>query len=641
MASRLSTRAPVDDLVNLVREITSSEEILTPLRTMNRLAELAEGAATQRAYELLSPLARNYREDALASYLGIYALAGVRHRAVDDLYRQLLAVGDQGLSRHVAWALSRRRPVVKSLPWLEAMIRRGGFDRMMAELAIETWLGEVPELLWRLDPELVSHFTHEANPTPSPKREMRDDGLRIAQILMQGRVDADLTAAASGGDGGGLITLQVGLSRELADHEAVRDVYLVTRAVDDGSSRYMERTQSLGNGTLARLSFGPSGYLTTGELWPHRLELERELRRFLAEEGPFDAIHLRFADVGTFAAARVAKQLGVPIFFTLAPDPHGVIAAAEAAGGIDRVNFGDIDSEEHLMFRAWLVEWLLETSDRLALLPRSDQREKFRRLFDVDIERDRFEVIPEGIDFEQSRQARQALNGLAHGEAPPPVVADIENAIAAMSPERKNLPLLLTVGRLHPIKGMERVVASWAKDPELRSGFNLVVVGGDLDQPSATEARTLAEIGGSLDGTGQNGLIMIGGRTHRDVGLVMAAAVSGTPGGIGPHGVYVCGSAKEEFGLAIVEAMAAGLPVIAPRNGGPATYVDHGFTGFLADTTDLQDIRKGIRWADRARASELRIDAARKMIASRYSLSAMANGLVELYRPGMVEPTAS
>ena len=43
---------------------------------------------------------------------------------------------------------------------------------------------------------------------------------------------------------------------------------------------------------------------------------------------------------------------------------------------------------------------------------------------------------------------------------------------------------------------------------------------------------------------------------------------------IGPSGAYVCGSLKEEFGLAILEAMAAGLPVVAPAGGGPATYVE-------------------------------------------------------------------
>jgi glycosyltransferase involved in cell wall biosynthesis len=640
MTARLATIAPSVDLETLVRDIAGSEGILRPLRAMGRLSELAAGSAYREAYALLAPLAHNYKEDPLAAYLAVHALAGVGHRDVDDLYCRLLAVDDPGLSQHVAWAFSRRRPMVKALPHLEAMIGRGGFDRMVAELAMETWLREVPEIGWRLDRELARRLTDIGSSAQTSPKPFRGNGLRIAQVLMQGRVDADLTAAASG-DGGGLITLQVGLARELADHDSVDDVYLITRAIDDGTARFTERTQPLGDGTLARLTFGPPGYLTTVDLWPHRLELEKELRRFLTEEGPFDAIHLRFADVGTFVAARVAGELGIPVFFTLAPDPHAVIAAAEASGEINRANFAEVDAEEHFVFRAWLVEWLLTTSHRLALLPRPDQQEQFRRLFDIDVERERFKVIPEGIDFRHARQARNVMEGLAPAETPPRVIADIEEAIAAMPVERKDLPLLLTVGRLHPIKGMERVVAAWARDPVISDAFNLVVVGGNLDEPSATESGTLAEIARSLQGDGQKGLIMLGGRTHGDVALIMAAAVSGTTGGIGPHGVYVCGSGKEEFGLAIVEAMAAGLPVVAPRDGGPATYVEHGFTGYLADTKDLQDIRDGIRWADRVRASDLRADSARKKIETRYSLSAMADGLVELYRTAMAELTAS
>jgi hypothetical protein len=55
--------------------------------------------------------------------------------------------------------------------------------------------------------------------------------------------------------------------------------------------------------------------------------------------------------------------------------------------------------------------------------------------------------------------------------------------------------------------------------------------------------------------------------------------VSGRTGDWAPGGVYVDGALKEEFGLAVLEAMAAGLPVVAPSTGGPSTYVDDGDTG--------------------------------------------------------------
>jgi glycosyltransferase involved in cell wall biosynthesis len=122
--------------------------------------------------------------------------------------------------------------------------------------------------------------------------------------------------------------------------------------------------------------------------------------------------------------------------------------------------------------------------------------------------------------------------------------------------------------------------------------------------------------------------------------LILAAAASGTGRNIGSRGVYVSGSEKEEFGLAIVEALAAGLPVVAPQVGGPATYVVHEFTGFLADTRSVASIQDGIRWAFDARLSDIRADSARRLVESDYSLSAMADNLVDLYASVWAESTA-
>jgi glycosyltransferase involved in cell wall biosynthesis len=175
-----------------------------------------------------------------------------------------------------------------------------------------------------------------------------------------------------------------------------------------------------------------------------------------------------------------------------------------------------------------------------------------------------------------------------------------------MTPPRRGLPLIVTVGRLSAVKGMDRVAAAWASDDTIRSRFNLIVVGGNLADPTPEEEAVLAAVRERAGD--EEGLLMLGARTHREVALILAAAASGTGRNIGSRGVYVSGSEKEEFGLAIVEALAAGLPVIAPQVGGPATYVVHEFTGFLADTRSVASIQDGIRWAFDARLSDIRAD---------------------------------
>ncbi len=54
------------------------------------------------------------------------------------------------------------------------------------------------------------------------------------------------------------------------------------------------------------------------------------------------------------------------------------------------------------------------------------------------------------------------------------------------------------------------------------------------------------------------------------------------------YGLLVHTRDDEPFGMVVVEAMAAGLPVVAPRSAGPAEIVDDGVTGFLYEPGDAR-----------------------------------------------------
>jgi glycosyltransferase involved in cell wall biosynthesis len=114
----------------------------------------------------------------------------------------------------------------------------------------------------------------------------------------------------------------------------------------------------------------------------------------------------------------------------------------------------------------------------------------------------------------------------------------------------------------------------------------------------------------------------------------MAAAQSGLADLIAPGGVYVCGSLKEEFGLAVIEALAAGLVVVAPDGGGPATYIDEGVTGFLVDTRSPQAVGAGMAAAFELIAKpddDERISLARDLVADQFTMQAMARVLSGVY----------
>ena len=58
---------------------------------------------------------------------------------------------------------------------------------------------------------------------------------------------------------------------------------------------------------------------------------------------------------------------------------------------------------------------------------------------------------------------------------------------------------------------------------------------------------------------------------------------------------YVYPSPEEDFGMGIVEAMAAGAPVVAWNSGGPTVTVRNRETGFLADPHDAVDFSSKFR----------------------------------------------
>jgi glycosyltransferase involved in cell wall biosynthesis len=341
------------------------------------------------------------------------------------------------------------------------------------------------------------------------------------------------------------------------------------------------------------------------------------------------------ADVGSLAGSRVAADGGIRTIFSLAPDPHGLIAAEEAAGRLDRSSFGAEDARLHLWFRADLVERLAREADHVVLFPRDGLEQRLRDLVGIDIAASprRFSVIPEGIDIARI----DAADAVVSTAVSRPTVNDGLSAlcakVSALPARRHGLPIILSVGRLHDVKGMARLVAAYAGDPGLRARANLVIVGGDLEAPTPDEAVELGRIDATfrLDPTLRDEVILLGHRPNGDIGYLLAAAHRGVDGLIAPSGAYVCASAKEEFGLAIVEALAVGLIVVAPNIGGPTTYVEDRRTGVLVDTTSGSELVHGIQAALDLADAPGRAERARRTVRATYDISVMAARLAGVY----------
>jgi glycosyltransferase involved in cell wall biosynthesis len=190
---------------------------------------------------------------------------------------------------------------------------------------------------------------------------------------------------------------------------------------------------------------------------------------------------------------------------------------------------------------------------------------------------------------------------------------------------------------------MATLVDVWARGP-LRERANLLIIGGDLERPSLDEREQLERIDAVIaeDGRVAAGLILAGHRPNDIASRWLAAVRLGVPGVLAPGGVYVCASLKEEFGIALLEAMATGLVVVAPDGGGPATYVENGVTGVLTHTWDPDRLESAIGRALVVAAADgaKRVDAAYAMVRDNFTIQAMATALGPVYRDVAVEEAA-
>ena len=199
---------------------------------------------------------------------------------------------------------------------------------------------------------------------------------------------------------------------------------------------------------------------------------------------------------------------------------------------------------------------------------------------DITAHPERHTIVAEGVDLAVVDRAvavaRDHVTGAEAGEA----ISELRALIERLPADRRGLPLVVSLGRMHRVKGMATLVEAWASGA-LREHANLLIVGGDLDHPSLDEREQLERIDAAVPAGERDeaGLILAGHRPNGVAALWLAAARFGLPGLTSPGGVYVCASVKEEFGIALLEAMATGLMVVAPDGGGPATYVQDGVTG--------------------------------------------------------------
>jgi glycosyltransferase involved in cell wall biosynthesis len=198
---------------------------------------------------------------------------------------------------------------------------------------------------------------------------------------------------------------------------------------------------------------------------------------------------------------------------------------------------------------------------------------------------------------------------------PSSAIALISNGVDAAAypdrPPRPNVCRVITVANLRPEKSHETLIAAAAQLASVCPDLRYQIV-GDGSRRQELEALARAR--------GVSGIVEFLG--HRDdVPALLAAA-----------DVFVLPSRSEAFPNGAIEAMAAGLPVVACAVGGLLDLIETGRTGILVPPSDPEPLADALQslCADPGRSHAMGREA-RREVQARYSFERMIAAFDDLY----------
>jgi glycosyltransferase involved in cell wall biosynthesis len=199
---------------------------------------------------------------------------------------------------------------------------------------------------------------------------------------------------------------------------------------------------------------------------------------------------------------------------------------------------------------------------------------------------------------------------------------DVDRFDRSGAVNHKQFTLIGTVGHLAPIKGHDVFVRAAGLVSARRAEARFVVIGEDKS-PQMVHRRSLESLIAEL-GLG-------------DV-VTMPGWRDDMPEALSSLHVFVSAARSEPFGLAIVEAMAAGLPVVATASEGASEIIEDGVTGKLAPPNDPEALAQAINdlLDDPDECARLGQNA-RLAARERYSLEQMTTATERVYYEALAD----
>jgi D-inositol-3-phosphate glycosyltransferase len=415
--------------------------------------------------------------------------------------------------------------------------------------------------------------------------------MRIAMLS----VHSSPLAALGGKEAGGMNVYVRELSRELGRRGV--DVDIFTRSQDASAPPVVVLDRHV---RVVNLHTGPRAPYDKNWVLTYLPEFVSRVRCFAdGEDLHYDLIHSHYWLSGE-AALALRRSLGAPVvhmFHTL-----GAVKNRVARGAEERETNQRVAIERKLMDQA-------DTIVAATALDRDQMVEHYGA------DAGRIAVVPCGVDLARFQ---------------PGDIAAAREALDLPSPPHR---LLLLVGRIEPLKGIESLIRAVAlladRRPAWRDGLTALIVGGSGEGDRAAwnaEQRRLDALRRDLGVADE--VRFLGARLQEQLPLLYAAA-----------DVVTMPSHYESFGMAALEGLACGRPVVATAAGGPALIVEDGVSGLVVPPGDAAALAERVERLLTDDALRADMGAAARRRAVRYGWPTVACAVMRIYRETLERAT--
>ncbi|GAC1362330.1 MAG: glycosyltransferase [Ktedonobacteraceae bacterium] len=324
-------------------------------------------------------------------------------------------------------------------------------------------------------------------------------------------------------DAGGMNVYIRELARELSYQNTTVDIF--TRWTNEDLPQVVSLFENV---RVIHVKAGPVAPVHKNDLYQYTPTFARHVDEFRRRASmQYDALHSHYWLSGV-AAMRLACYWNIPhvtMFHTFG-----------------RLKQMAQPSAYEPAVRLEMEQRLIHDADRI-IAATVEERTQMMRYCGANVSQ--VEIIPCGVDLSlfapRDRQVARAQLGLPQSR-----------------------PMLLFAGRLDPFKGPDLLLR--AASLMQRNDAQIVIAGGSLRGDNDLQQLQALAHDLCLD----DRVLFLGARPREEMPLLYSAA-----------DVTVVPSYHESFGLAAVESLACGTPVVATRAGGLTTVVAHEQTGFL------------------------------------------------------------